>query len=177
MTMYNDIERNWWDERVESFVDGELGPDESARFEAMALLDAGLGHELETAWEISSILHGVPVPRCPDPVTDRIMATVRRDLRQSALHRITDWLANLPIPSMKPVVAMAILMAIVVSSALVGRQAGQSGEVDQALSDVKWTLAYLSDFGRDTGFSLRTDVIEPHVAGSMRRGVTSIMNN
>ena len=61
--------------------------------------------------------------------------------------------------------------ALVVSASLVGKPeqpevqfAGiQDAEVQRALAEVEWTLAYLSDLGRQTGETVRRDVIKERV--------------
>jgi hypothetical protein len=44
-------------------------------------------------------------------------------------------------------------------------------EVQQALTEVRWTLAYLSEVGQQTGASVRDEVLERHVVASIHRAV------
>jgi hypothetical protein len=69
---------------------------------------------------------------------------------------------------------MAVLVALVVVAALVThppRPAPGGVEVEHALAEVKWTLVYLSEVGRQTGASVHRDVLDAHLFGPMHEAL------
>ena len=63
---------------------------------------------------------------------------------------------------------MAALVLLVVAGALIGRPAPPTqpyadADVQQALEEVRWTLALLSEVGRQTGNSVRQDVLQERI--------------
>ncbi|MFQ5572063.1 MAG: hypothetical protein ACE5G0_20495, partial [Rhodothermales bacterium] len=64
----------------------------------------------------------------------------------------------------QPALAMTFLLLLVVSSSLIGKPPRHhTAEVQQALAEVQWTLAFLSEMGRQTGQAVRDDVIKERV--------------
>ena len=83
---------------------------------------------------------------------------------------------------LKPVFAVAALVLIVVSSTQIGGRVGMTSaqseaEVSQALDDVKWTLAYLSGVGKNTGTTVKANVIEDQMVGPMSRSINVLSEN
>lgn len=169
----------WLDERIEAFVDGSLPSAESGRFEAAMQTRPELREEIALARLIGEELPALGEARCPDHVVSGIMQEVRRDIRQSFADRFFAALKQGIQPRLRPVLAMVLLLAVVVSSSLVRRSpepaSVASVEVTRALDDVKWTLAVLSDVGRQTGRSMRSDVIEPHVVEPIERSLNDFI--
>lgn len=170
---------NWLDDRVEAFVDGTLPADELRRFESALTAEPALRDEIDLARMIGRELPNLGSARCPDHVVSGIMRDVRRDIRQSFTTRLVSALKEGIQPRLRPVLAMVLLVAVVVSSSLVRRAPETppvaSAEVTQALDEVKWTLAVLSDVGRQTGRSMRSDVLEPHVVQPIERSLNEVI--
>jgi len=170
---------NWLDDRIEAFADGSMPSAERRRFEAVMESDASLRDEIALARQIGKELGTLGDARCPDHVVSGIMREVRRDIRQSFTERLLAALRKGIQPRLRPVLAMVLLLAVVVSSSLIRRAPEPapvaSVEVTQALDDVKWTLAVLSDVGRQTGRSVRSDVLEPHVVEPIERSLNEVI--
>lgn len=174
-----DLPANWLDDRVEAFVDGTLPADELLRFESALAAEPALRDDIELARLIGTELPSLGSARCPDHVVSGVMREVRRDIRQSFMTRFVAALKEGIQPRLRPVLAMVLLVAVVVSSSLVRRAPETapiaSAEVTQALHEVKWTLAVLSDVGRQTGRSMRSDVLEPHVVQPIERSLNEVI--
>ena len=161
------------DARVEAYLDEALPADEQARFEQALTADAGWEAELFLARQIRDGLHALPQPMCPPHVTDAVLAQVRRQAQQSWIDRLEAWLHQQWLSLWQPALAMAVLLLLVVSAALVGRPQQQQpayaeAEVQRAMQEVQWALAYLSEVGRQTGKTVREDVIAEHVVGTVQ---------
>lgn len=178
MTTLDRQSRDWMDDRVEGYIDGALCEVEASRFDRVALMDEDLERELALARNIASTLRAMPDAECPDEVVHSIMAHVRRDIGASAWRRIQTFFLGLNAARLKPVLAMAMLLVIVISSTRIGRETPPpEPAVAVALDEIKWTLAYLSDFGKATGMRFRQSVIEPHVVAPMSRSIGIVMEN
>lgn len=171
--------RDWLDDRIEAFVDGTLPDDERRRFESTLASEPALRDEIELARLIGEELPNLGSARCPDHVVSGVMRDVRRDIRQSFMKRLGAALEQGFQPQLRPVLAMVLLLAVVVSSSMVRRTPEPapvaSVEVTRALDEVKWTLAVLSDVGRQTGRSMRSDVLEPHVVDPIERSLNEVI--
>lgn len=89
---------------------------------------------------------------------------------------------------LRPSLATAALVALVVAAALIGRvpttpprdppatAEATPAEVRQALADARWALAYVSDIGRRTGRSIRQEVLEERVAAPVQRAVGTALD-
>jgi len=178
MTTLDKNKRDWLDDRIEAFLDGDLSPEEAAAFDEVALMDENLAREMKISQSISTSLGMTADLECPDEVVRNVMAHVKRDVRRSYVQRLMDGILDLPILRPKPAFAMALLVIVVLSSTLISRRTtGTDPEVTQALADVKLALAYLSDVGRTTGTTVGQDVIGPHVVGPMSKSLNSIIEN
>jgi len=73
---------------------------------------------------------------------------------------------------------MAVLLVIVLASSWFG---GTGQQVDpavaQALQNVKWTLAYLSEVTKQTGSAVRAEALEPLVLDRMQKAVDTFIDN
>lgn len=169
----------WLDDRVEAFVDGTLPAGELHRFEAALAAEPALRDEIDLARLIGEELPTIGAARCPDHVVSGIMRDVRRDIRSNFASRFAAALRQGIQPRLQPVLAMVLLLTVVISSSLVRRTPEPapvaSAEVTRALDEVKWTLAVLSDAGRQTGRSVRSDVIEPHVLEPIERSLNQFI--
>lgn len=164
MTMLSEHERTWWRDRLDAYLDRELNGADRSRFEALAALDPLLDDELALSQSIQRSLRMERAPMCPDRVTSDVMAHVNADVRQAWTTRLRALFVLPPRIMWRPVLAVAVLVTVVVLSALPGATNSTSDPaVAVAMDDVKWTLAYLSEVGSDTGQSVRDDVFEPIV--------------
>jgi len=163
------INPDWMDDRIEAYLDGDLPVDEHAAFEEHLYLmgaEDDWEADLLLARQIREGLHTLPAPICPPQVTEAVLGYARRHAGPSWLDQFHAWMAAQWTALWQPALAMAVLVVLVVSSSLVGKPAQpdtQTAEVQRALAEVEWTLAYLSDLGRQTGQTVRRDVIKERV--------------
>ena len=178
MTTLDNNRRNWLDDRLEAFVDGELSAEEAARFDQIALMDEEIVQQLNLTRAISDGLGELDEAECPDFVTRNVMAHVRKDIRASYIERINLFFRDLSVSRLKPVLALALLLIVVLSSIRIGQNdSAPAPEVAQALDEVKWTLALLSDVGNTTAGAVKESVIENQMVLPMSRSMSTIMEN
>ena len=175
---------HWIDDRLEAFLDGELPEAERAVLDGALRADPAWQAELALARRIRTDLRALPTPACPPAVTEAVLRHARRRSPAAWLERIAEAARRHVAGLWQPSLAMAVLVAVVVAAAFLGRPAPPapniaSAEVEQALDEVRWTLAYLSEVGRKTGRSVREDVIGQRVVEPMQdalRGPRSLEN-
>ena len=163
---------DWMDARVEVYLDEALPAGEQARFEHALPTDADWEAELFLARQIRDGLHVLPQPVCPPRVAEAVLAQVRRQAQLSWIDRLQTWIEEQWLALWQPALAMAVLLLLVVSAALIGRPQQQTtyadAEIERAMQEVQWTLAYLSEVGRQTGKRVRDDVIAERVVGTVQ---------
>jgi len=147
----------WMEARIEAYLDDDLPAEERAHFERRLSTETW-ADQLALAEQIRAGLHRLPAPLCPAPVTQAAIRTARRETWADWRGRLTTiW---------RPALAMTVLLIMVLSAALFGGRATPNPPndmaVQRALTEVKWTLAYLSQVGRETGVSVRRDVLDPY---------------
>ena len=170
--------RTWADDRVEAFLDGDLAALEAEAFDHALADDADCEAELFLATRIRTELRALPRPACPPAVTRAVIAQARRDVRRARPERLRAWLDRWWTPFWQPSLAMALLLALVFTASLVGRPAAPAADaarVEAALAEAKWTLAYLSQVGRQTGRSVRHDVLEHRVVEPVQAALGTIL--
>ena len=189
MTMHDDNRRmnpdqEWADDRIEAFLEGDLGEADRLRFEALLDIDSWLQNEVDQSLsihrELAKMDHVEQVV-CPDIVTDRVMAHARRDWLTQLPRKLSAGFQRMADAGLRPALAMALLLIVVISSSLVVRPgsqpAGQDAEVARALADVKMALAVLADAGRTTGTAVEQEVFGPLVVRPMSKGMNTVIEN
>ena len=178
MTMLKHHDREWLNNHIEAYTDGELSAKELIRFNDIANADQHIFEDVRLARQIAASLRSVPVDQCPEHVRSGIMAHVRQDIRSSAWGRFQSFFLKLNVAHFRPALAVAMLFLVVLSSTQIGNPTKEpTAQVSQALDEVKWTLAFLSKVGRTTGTTVRSDVIEDQVIGPMSRSLTTRSGN
>ena len=167
------IDADWMDDRVEAYLDGALPPDEHIAFERQLRADAAWQAELRLARQVRRSLRGLPQPSCPPQVTQAVLAEAQHRRRAAQAARWDTWLERFRQQFWQPALAMGVLVLLVMTATLLGRPPApqHDPEVAQALADVQWTLAYLSEVGRQTGEAVREEVLEEHVVTPVQRAI------
>lgn len=175
MSMFDRVEFEEW---LDVYVDGELPPAHARRLEEAARSEPALLEELELARAVRDRLHSLPEPACPPEVTTFVISYARREARADLFDRIRravtpDWSTFL-----RPVLAVGILIAVVIGGTLVTRPQPERSaasirteDVERALIEAKWTLAYVSDIGRQTATSIRDEVFEERIVAPLNRAM------
>jgi hypothetical protein len=170
----------WTDERVDTFVDGELSPEEMVQFEEA--LAVGVGNEdVLLARRIRNGLHALPQPVLRPEVSRFILEQVRADVRVSRRGWLRQLVEREWASLFQPALTMAVLLMIVVSAVLVGRPPMKQenisqAEVEQALAEARWALGYISHVSKETGSSVRSEVLEAHVVRPVRHALGAALN-
>ncbi|GMQ80778.1 MAG: hypothetical protein BMS9Abin05_0207 [Rhodothermia bacterium] len=178
MSISEHLDEGWWDDSVEAFVDGDLSAEEASRFKSLMELDVAVATEVKMAKAIQHSFRNLDSVECPDPVSDAILKRARADLIANA--RVNAWHAVRTFfkPLLRPLLAMTILLAIVLSSVWSGRTTTKiDPAVAEALDDVKWTLAYVSQVTRQTAIAVRAEALEPLVLEQMKDAVETFIDN
>lgn len=168
----------WLEAHMEAYLDGELSNAERATFER--------GLEDASVWEADKFLarkirQGLATlhdPYCPDKVTEAVLAETRRRTRASRLDRLHNWFERRWQAYWQPALAMTVLLLVVMSAVLLGqppRHTIQSAEVEAAMAEVQWTLAYLSEVGRHTGQTVRQEVLEERIILPVHDAVSPLL--
>ncbi|QXD15484.1 hypothetical protein GQ464_000585 [Rhodocaloribacter litoris] len=148
------------DDLIERYLDGDLSPGAAAALERR-LADAGRSEVLRLAERIRDDLRTLPVPSCPPHVTRAVLQAARQRARRDRRRhghpqdRRCTW---------QPVLAMVLLLGLALVAALIGRPAQPSPDdpaIQRALVEVKWTLALVSEVGRQTGASVSRAMLGP----------------
>ncbi|MDA0378272.1 MAG: hypothetical protein O3C45_08380 [Bacteroidetes bacterium] len=172
---------DWADEHIESFLDGELAGSDRDRFQALLAAEPWLRAEVAAARRIQQELASIPMAVCPDHVSRHILAHARHDWWTALPRRLADGFRRMAQAGLRPALAMALLLVVVLSSTLVSRPeappAVASADVSQALADVKMALGVLADAGRTTGTAVGNDVIGPLVVRPVARSMQPLSQN
>lgn len=144
-------EHDWAEGRLDDYLDGVLPASEAERFVRALQADPVLDQEFRTADRIQRSLRSFSPASCPPEITRAILSTVRAEARRSRQQRLAAWLTALWQEAWRPALAAATLVAIVVLSSVWPGPASRpiDPQVAQATAEVKWTLAYLSEMGRN----------------------------
>ena len=167
---------NWLDERVEAYVDGALARDERRLFEDALEKDPALREAVALARRVRTDLRAIEAPRCPDAVTEAVLSATSREWRSRP--GVSQWLSGLWLPARAWRPALAIVAAIIL--VVVGllqpwntapEPTYSQADVQEALDEVKWTLAYLNGVGARTGQTIRQEVVADGVVRPVRQGL------
>ena len=168
----------WLDDRMEAFVDGSLSAEDADHFDEIALMDEEIKRQLDLAQAISAGLNEMDDIECPEFISKHVMAHVRNDVKRSFFERFRLFFGALSVSRFKPVLAMALLIIVVVSSTrIVQNTSAPTAEVTQALDEVKWTLAFLSDVGNTTANAVKESVIENQMVLPVSRSMSTSMEH
>ena len=178
MSISERVDDSRWDDSVEAYVDGELSVEEVSRFEN--LMDPGgeIDTEVKLARAIQDSFRSLDPIECPDDVSTSILKHAREDWMTIA--RANAWLAARTFfrPIVRPALATTILLAIVLMAVWSGRKTSEiDPAVAEALNDVKWTLAYVSQVSRQTGTTVRVEALEPLVFEQMKDAVETFIDH
>ncbi len=167
----NHMDREWAEERVELYVDGELKGSDLKRFEA-ALVDPGIRSSVAIARRVKEDLGQLEQPACPDPVISTVLGRVRAETKTAST---MDFLSGRFAPWSwlgRPLAGSLVTAGIVVAIALGVRQpTPPADEVDEALRGVKVALGYVDLAGRETGIALRRQVMDAQLIYPIRRAL------
>jgi predicted anti-sigma-YlaC factor YlaD len=155
---------------LEELVDGDLGPEETARLESHLKECPACREDLEMARALKEELTALPQFDAPDRLVEAVLETASRESRQtSAL-----WFVLRP----APVLALAAALALAIALPLIWREGTTGGdtgsteivestsladpEVQRAADEARLALAYVSRASRRVGLEIRDGAIVEH---------------
>ena len=154
---------SWTQERIETYIDGELTPAEQTRLEAHAATCAACAAELEDARRLVGALRDLPSLTCPDAVSQTLHDRIRQ-----ARWRRWGW-----------AYAAAAVLTLIAGYHLFDSEpvppAFSPQEIAQARRQVEWSLAYLGDLNSRMGTTVRDDVIQPRLVQPLRLNLDAIL--
>ncbi|NNE71726.1 MAG: hypothetical protein HKN29_15380 [Rhodothermales bacterium] len=158
------------DELIEPYLDGALSPDDRQRVLTAAAEDREFARQLAVARSIREALHSMPSVVAPPDLVPSVMRVARKDRRKQLLASIEERFRSITTSGLRPALATATLVAVIVAAGLFGRPAQPtvSPEAQAALDQIKWTLALVSEVTERSTTHIRRDVLEPHVVGHMQ---------
>jgi anti-sigma factor RsiW len=176
---------SWFDERVEAYVDAELSADERVAFGRRLATDARLRAQVALAEQVSLSLAATSQPVCPDSLVARLDAISERahdsGLRVTPLQTAWRKSAGSSVGIAASILLLIFAGVLAVSNRpqnVVSQIAPETGytqpEVDQALREVKFALAIVSEAGRHTGAAVMESVFESDVGEA---SVPAVRNN
>jgi len=164
----NNHNPDWYEDRVEAYIDGDLSTDELARFEERLGSDTTLQQSVNDARAVVSVLRTARAAECPDDLTLRVLQQVReaeaakqpavRADRSAVVHR-------LPLMRRVPMRTVAVAAAACLAALLFLKQPNppaqtySEAEVQQALREAKYALAIVSNASRETVRTIRMDAM------------------
>jgi anti-sigma factor RsiW len=154
-------------ERIEPYLDGELGATERATFESHVLVCVDCGAELALARRLDMGLNAITLEACPPSVTAAVFAHAKANPHPKR----RPWWSLVWRPALAGAVA-AILLFItgyVGNNGKVSAPQYSRAELEQAREQAKWTLVFINQLSRSTAADLKRDVLEPEVSERLLR--------
>lgn len=147
-------------DRIDSWLDGDLSPSETAELTAHLAACAVCREELRLAQRLRDTLRAMPVERCPDTVVDRVYARIAPSR--------PGWRERIGAALWRPALAGALAAALLLATALVGQREPGVGSLAaydaiKAEREARWALAYVGLLGERAGQTLRERVIDERV--------------
>ena len=192
MNVHDDTTRcEWARDSIDAYLDGELTDVDVTALKSHLDECGECREELESARQVLSELRDLPGQRCPDGVTDHLFATIdagsaappgRATVQRTG--RRPGWLTAWRFGLLRPALAVSLILVIAVSAVWIGhhnRSLQHSPgytpeEVAHAEAELKWTMAFLGDVGRRTGYAVRDEAIGARVVEPIRRAVHSVLD-
>jgi anti-sigma factor RsiW len=159
-------------DRVDAFLDGELGADERAAMEAHAADCRSCAREMELARRIRDGLHALPVFGAPA----RVLETAAREAASSKVVPLRARRAVRP-RILAAVAAALALVSLAVWSSLNQRASRapeiSDAEIRRATAEVALAFGYVDRYSDEAAGIVREDVFEKRVAPRIERALNT----
>jgi len=167
---------SWTHDHIDAYLDGDLDERNATALERHVHSCERCGEELALARRLVSELRGMPNLRCPDEVSDRVLAYAERNGRRADgwWSRVRALAAN---RAFAPAVVAAFVVVVIVSALVVDntrRPRYTPEEIALAEAQLKWTFTYMNEVGRQTGAVVREDVLEASFVKPVRQAVDAL---
>ncbi len=182
-----DNSTDWFDERIELYIDAELPEEERLVFVERMQSDSRLRQEVAFAEQVSLALAATRQPECPPMLVRRIegipnlAAAADRErsrvLRPVRVPRFMRTAVGIAAVAIMGLVLLRVPFAELYNGSLgseVDPGAYSQAEVDAALLETKLALALVGDASRYAGTTVRDKVIRHSVVRPVNRGLSSV---
>jgi len=186
----SDIDRNgnlceWALERMDAYLDGDLGEEETSAMRLHVEACAGCRGELGLAEATKAALHSLPERHCPDAVTGAVMERIAAET-PAGPSAPRWWEALLRWKPLRPATVAAALVLIVSVSILIDHEREHPAppavngsdtveyspeQVALAEAKFKWTFAYINKACRRAGTIVRDEAIYPDVVAPVKEAI------
>lgn len=188
MSFKNHINCAWVNERLDSYLDGDLSPEETLSFEQHSNDCPTCAGELLLARDVISELHAFPTFECPDDVVEK--AAIRAGViegRNIENHYVPaqspasgwSW-RNLFSGRLAGVGAMVLVIAAVAVFVLTQRgsieEQYSEAEIEKARQETMAAFAYVGKYTSRGATVFRDDVMAQRVVPTIRRAITTSGN-
>lgn len=175
----NSRTNDWFDERVEAFVDGDLTGQELLAFRERLDDDERLREQVRVAERITSTLGEAPTFTLPESMVRQAQSTGsdsgRSDVSKQTSGRGLRLIQSPRFVWTSVAAAAAIVFAVVLFPTQTQVQNFDNSEptqaeVERALAEVKWTLALVSDIGNE-----REDIVNGHIVAPVQKAMSFVI--
>jgi predicted anti-sigma-YlaC factor YlaD len=173
----SDMNCQWVRDRIDPYLDEELSAGDNATFGQHVGACLHCREELAAAKAVLSELRKLPAKQCPDHVVERVFEHIEtQERRRPAWRGALAWLGGRQLGVPRTALAGALALVVIVSSLMFTRTNEPTPEftpeeIAQAEAALKWTFAYVNKVSRQTGYTVRDDVIGARVVVPVRQAV------
>ena len=165
------MDKQWLDQHVEAYVDGDLDRRAARALERACEDDPEVREWVASARRVKAQLRAVTSPQCPPEVTAPVLDRIRASAAaRPARGRVADLGALLWRPGLA-LATVALLLVVLLERPSSAPPPITDEAVAEALLEVKWTLAYVNGVGSRTGQTIRQEVLQEGVIHPIERGL------
>jgi len=174
MPKENRINCAWIHERIEPWIDGDLGREDSVALERHIDSCSDCAAEIEFARSLSATLRSLPVLECPPGPVERAMAQAGAG-SDSWIEHVRGWFRPRLEVLLRPAMVAMILVVAATGVFVLSNREGNApstdpytvAEMEVAAEQARIAFAYVGKYSRRTGRVLRQDIIAERVAPRM----------
>ncbi len=170
------------DERLERWLDGDLPAGDAERVARAVAQFPAWARAARASRDVQAMLRATTTPAAPPDFARGVMDAIARHeqaRRVPFARRLSAWWGAVA-PSQKwvwqPALALATL-ALALFVAWPRPQPPTAAQVAQAVDEVKWTLAFVSQTSAQTGQRVRDRVVVPHVVAPVRGALETSLHD
>lgn len=167
----------WTLARLEAYLDGEALSEEIHEIDAHLEGCPACAGQLALARQVRQSLRELPRLACPERVAQAATARLRRRQTTAWRPRLSRWLTGWRLPVWQPAAAMALVLLVALAVDQRDREPEPTAaEVARAEREARFALAYVGQVGRNTGRTVRDQVIRTWVIEPLELGARAGLN-
>jgi anti-sigma factor RsiW len=167
----------WTLARLEAYLDGEALAAEVAELDAHLEGCSACARQLALARQVRQSLRELPRLACPERVVAAATARLRQRQAASWRSRLSRWLTGWRLPVWQPAAAVVLVLLVALAVDQRGREPEPTAaEVARGEREARFALAYVGQVGRNTGRTVRDQVIRTWVIEPLESGARAGLN-